>query len=316
MALNKNYERFPGNFFPPRPIKVDGEKYLYYLVRFSNLYDIYNFLKSKPEINKRIFTSLSSRTGTISFSGMPYDEAVEDLIDFSDTNYFEFVDLVKDIANAKGGSIHKYKTVYSLAGGRVYTPNYSVGSPYCYETEEQIKKPKFINVYSALSYSGSTSKYQVFNRAVVLISIIHALEKQGYNINLNAFEMSSYGNEIVNNVVDLKKHSEQTNLQALYKTSCKIEFLRRILFAVLESVGVENSWGNGYGQSCHEDFVREVLNIGKDDIYFGTPQELSIGGADIQKDFEKCIEKLKLSDSINIKEIDEEFNEHIKKLIR
>ena len=315
--LNKNYEKFPNNFFPPREITVDSKKYKYYLVRFNNLYDIYNYLKSNPYINKAVFSHLSSRLGATSFSGMPYSDSVDDLINFKDQYYFDFVDLVKDIANAKSGSVHKFQTVYSVAGGRVYTPNYSVGSPYCYETEERIKRPKFINVYSALSYSGSTSKYQVFNRAVVLISIISALEKQGYNINLNAFEMSSSGDEIVNNVVDIKKHSEPTNLQALYKTSCKIEFLRRILFGVLETVGVENvKWGDGYGKTCPKDFVREVLNIGKDDIYFGTPQELGVGGASIKKDFEECLDRLNLSSNIDIKEIDDEFDKHVKKLIR
>ena len=316
MALNSNYVNFKNNLFEPREIRVDNKDYLYYLVVFNNLYELYDYLKSNPYINREIFRELASRKGPTNFAGMPYEQALEDLINLEDNFCFDFINLVKDVANAKTVGTSRYRTVQSVCGGHLDIPLYSAGSPLCYEVEERVKKPKFINVYSALSYSSGTSKYQLFNRAVVLISIISALEKEGYNINLNAFEMSKCGNEVLNHVIGIKKGNERTNLQALYKTSCKVEFLRRIIFALQETSGVENSWGGGYGKSCNEDFVRELLNIGPKDIYFGTPQELNIGGGDIVEDFHDCIEKLKLTDTFDISNIDKDFNEQVKKLIR
>lgn len=315
MATNRNYEKYPHNLFPPRKITVNRSEYNYYLVRFNNLYEIYKYLKSDPYVNRSIFRTLSSREARPEFAGMPYVKAVEDLINLNDQVYFNFVDLVKDIAYAKTGTTHKYRTVRTLAGGHLNIPLYSAGSPYCYETQEQIKRPKFVNIYSALSYSSNTSKYQVFNRAVILISIISALEKQGYKINLNAFEMSTCGNEIVNNVVGIKSYTDQTNLQTLYKTSCKVEFLRRIMFGVLETVDVKNEWGAGYGRTAKEDFAKSVLNVGKDDIYFGTPQELGVGGGSIEKDFKNCLANLKLDGNISVGEIGEDFQKQLKKVI-
>ena len=40
--------------------------------------------------------------------------------------------------------------------------------------------------------------------------------------------------------------------------------------------------------------------IGKDDLYFGTPDELRIYGEDISLDFERAVEELKLDDKIDV----------------
>ena len=44
---------------------------------------------------------------------------------------------------------------------------------------------------------------------------------------------------------------------------------------------------DGYGKICPEEMVRSVVNIDEKDIYFGTPQDLYIGGGDIVKDFQE-----------------------------
>ena len=316
MGQNTNYERYPLNVFKPEEITVDRSRYKYYLVRFDNLYELHDYLKSNPNVNKEVFHELSSRTGGEKFAGMPYDKAVDDLINSEDAKYFEFVNLIKEIINVKHGDTHKYRTVQTLAGGHINTPLYSAGVPLCYETEERITKPKYITLYSALSYSGSTIDEQIFNRAVILISIINALEKRGYSIRLNAFEMSSCGDEVVNNVIGLKQHGSKINIPALYKTSFKKEFLRRILFGVLETVGVENAWGGSYGKSCDEGFVREVLHVKKEDIYFGTPQELGITGGNLEKDFMSVLKKLKLEENVDIRSMSDDFRENAKRLIK
>ena len=316
MGQISNYERYPNNVFLPQDVEVDNKRYKYYLLRFDNLSELYDYLKGKPKINESIFRSLSSRNSDERFAGMPYEEAVEDLISIEDPKYIEFVDLIKDFVHVKQGDSQKFQTVYTLAGGHLNVPLYSAGVPQCYETEERIKQPKFIKVHSALSYSGSTQDEQIFNRAVILISIINALEKRGYSVNINAFEMSSCQDEIVNNVIGIKKFSSKVNLQTLYKTSFKKEFLRRILFGVLETVDVNNAWGSSYGKSCSEAIARQILDVKKDDIYFGTPQELGITGTNLENDFHTCLKKLKLDEIFNVRQVDEEFRNQIRKLAR
>ncbi len=316
MELNKNYKNFPSNFFTPYTIECNRSNYLYYPVRFGSLYEIYHYLKSKPEINKEIFYSLSSREGSINFAGVPYNEAVENLIKTDDTMYFQFLDLIKDVSVAKSGNTNKFRKVYKAYGSHLSNPRFVAGAPLCYEGNERIKKPKFINVYATFSYSNTTSRYQVFNRAIILISFINALEKHGYKVNLNAFELSRYDNEMVNIMVELKNYTGKIDIEALYKSSCKIEFLRRILFAVLETIPVKNTWNDGYGRVCPDQVVRDALNIGEKDIYFGTPQDLSIGGGDIVEDFHDCLKILGLEQFLDFKEINEEFNEKVKQLLK
>ena len=316
MGLNRNYETHPDNFYKPEIITVGRDEYTQFFIKFDNLYEIYEFLKSKHAINTGVFSELSSVEGTYSFAGIPYEEAVEDLIDFSEEGYDDFLTLVREIATIKSGYKHEYELRRTLAGGHLNVPAYSTGSPLCYESYERVKKPKFINIHSTLSYPWYTSKQQVLNKAIILVSVINALEKNGYNVNLSTFELSDKYDELIYIVVNVKRFGERTNLQTLYKTNCHVEFLRRILFRILEASAVTNSWSDGYGHTCDEKFTKKVLNIGKDDLYFGTPEELNIKGEDLERDFQACLKALDLNSKFNVAEITDEFKQKVKRLIK
>lgn len=316
MGLNQNYETHPDNFYKPEKIIIDGKKYREFFIKFNNLYEIYEFLKSKHAINAKVFSELKSLTGAYSFAGIPYEDAVEDLIDFSEEGYDNFLTLVRELATIKSGYKHEYELKRTLAGGHLNIPAYSAGSPLCYESYERVKKPKFINIHSTLSYPWYTTKEQVLNKAIILVSVINALEKNGYKVNLSTFELSVDFDELLYVAVNVKRIGEMTNLQALYKTNCHVEFLRRILFRILEASAVTNSWNDGYGQTCEEKFAKKFLNIGKDDLYFGTPSELDIKGDDLGRDFKSCLEILDLNSKFNVAEITDEFNQRVKRLIK
>ena len=319
MASQTNYERYPNNVFKPINLQIDNEVYNYFLVRFNSVNDVYRYLTSNPIVNTKIFPRLCSKTNSVNNSGMPYEEALEDLKKIEDPSYLDFVKLIKDLVNIKQTSSEHYETVYTVAGGHLNIPRYSAGIPLCYETEELVEENKFIEIFSALSFPNKTSAEQIFNRATIIISIINALEKRGYNIKLRAFEMSYVDNEIVNIEVGLKSNNKRIDLQSLYKTSYKKEFLKRILFAVLETVDVKNnSWDRSYGYTCREDLARKVLNVNKKAIFFGTPKDLGIQGYSIQEDFESCLRRIKLEENfdgeIKLADIGTDFQEQIKRL--
>ena len=60
MELNSNYEKHPSHYFAPTAVEVDDRVYQKYLVRFDDLFEIYHFLKSNPEVNREIFEELST----------------------------------------------------------------------------------------------------------------------------------------------------------------------------------------------------------------------------------------------------------------
>ena len=88
-------------------------------------------------------------------------------------------------------------------------------------------------------------------------------------LNFKAFELSLCGDEMINISVDLKKPSDLfLNMEKCYFPIKAKEFLRRILFRVLESMPVENySWSGGYGRAAE---LREMKK------FFGTKNKIEI----------------------------------------
>ncbi len=307
----KNYLRFPDNIFEPEVEKIGRYNYTKYYVRFNNLYELYEYLKSNPKINTKVFRTLSSLEKDSSFAGKPYDQAVEDLISEVDPGYEEFLKLQRDLNNVRSGMIHKYKTVRTVAGGHLNMVAYSKGDPLCYETEERVVKAKFVKIHIALSYYWGTTKSQVLHRAIIITNVLKALENAGYSVDLNTFELSEEERELIYIVVQIKRHGEKMNMSALYKTLCHVEFLRRILFRVLETLDVTADWSSGYGSTCSEEFTRKALKFGSNDIFFDQPRAMGIGGEDLAQDFENAIKHLNLEDKIDVERAKREFNDEV-----
>lgn len=306
-----NHLKFPDNIYEPEKVKIGRYNYTMYYARFNNLYELYDYLKAEPGINRIVFHRLASIKEDSNFSGKPYDEAVEDLVSEVDPGYEEFLELQKDLNNARRRMIHKYQTVRTVAGGHLNIPAYSAGNPLCYETEERIVKPKFVKIHIALSYFCGTTKQQVLHRAIIITNVLKALEKAGYSVDLNTFELSEEERELIYIVVQIKRHGEKMNMSALYKTLCHVEFLRRILFRVLETLDVTEDWVNGYGSTCSEEFTRKALKFGENDIFFDQPRAMGINGEDLAADFENAIKHLNLEDKIDVEKAKREFNDNV-----
>lgn len=300
--LEYNKTHFPNNIFPPK-ILEDGTKI--YLARFSNLYDLYEYLMSNPKLNKRAFPSRCSVKSNYEFAGRPYEEALNDLIS-TDYNpgYKEFLRLQSNLDNCISIPIHKYKVVNTLAGGHLNIPAYSSGNPLCYETEERIVSPKFVKINATVSYNAHTTKDQVFNRAIVLTNVLKALENAGYSIELNTFSLCNVFEEYMHIIYKIKNHGERLNMLSLYKVLCQTEFLRRIEFRVMETMGVEYfKWNRTYGDCCNEEKAKRILKLNDRDIYFDEPCNLGIEGKDIAEDFISAINHLNLENKIDTEKI-------------
>ena len=300
--------------FPPYQITVGGKIYQLYLSRFNSLNALYEYLKSDPPTNRMAFHSLASETNDFNHSGKSYREAVEDLVRPFDEEYQEFLSIQKKLGTAKLQKIHKYETVKTVTGGHLIIPDYIAGAPLCYESEERVQKAKFVKVNATLSYHAATTKKQLFNRAIIMANLIQALEKSGYNVDFNTFEFSRHSDELSYTIIKIKKHGGRTNMEALYQTSCQVEFLRRILFRVLETLDVETYWGSTYGSVCSQEFVREALKFDKKDIYFDQPSSMGIQGNDLIGDFNRAMEHLHLDNIVDMERTRDQIEKNYKLL--
>ena len=312
-----NISLFPNNILEPTTFEY-VEDYTVYGFTFKGLQDLYEFLKKDPAINTDVFNArrLSSTENDYDFAGRPYNEAVELLIKDTDPGYQEYLKVQRQI-KGRSTHVHKYKDVKNIAGGALDIVSYVTMQPEIYRTSRLIEKPKFITLDIQIAYHGGTSKDEVFNKAVIVTNLIHALERKGYNVNVNSFETSYEGREIVKSVFKIKRPGQRTNYQALYKTLVDVEFLRRICFRLNEVSAVQDEdWSYSYGHTMDEEMIRALLKLKKDDIYFGQPSDMGIEGYDIGEDFENAICKLNLDTIIDVKKEKEIIRDSVKVLRR
>ena len=308
MSLPKNYKKFPNNVQKPTKVELKDDIYNIYGFKFKGLQDFYDFLKQNPDINYQVWRyeeDIASINGKYDFAGVPYDEALEKLVQEMDPGYQEYISIQKNI-HGKYGRTHQYKNIKTVAGGVIDPVSYTTSSPTIYRTSRLVNRPKFITIDTQIAYYWGTNKKQVFNRALIITNLINALEKNGYNVDVNSFMIAENHDEIIKAIFEIKKHGQKTNYQTLYKSLVDVEFFRRLCFRVMEISDVQNRWCSGYGKTCNEKTVRELLKLKKEDIYFDQPDSMGIYGKDIGN--------LDLQDIINVKKEKEVLKQSVKVL--
>ena len=302
---------FPFNILEPDSITVGETTYIRYRAKFNSLVDLYNYLISNPRVNKTVFSRLHSETGDEDFAGVPYDEALEELMLPPRGEYREFLRLSERLNDDAMGYVQEHEIIKAPGGGYVDIPSYAAGDPLCYRISRSTYTPKFVRVNVALSYYWGTSKKQVMNRALIIAALVNAFEQAGYIVEVNTFELSKEANEVIDIDVNIKNSNETFNKASLYKSLCYVEFLRRLLFRVLETLDVRKEWEFGYGETCSERFVRKAKRLDDNDIFFDQPREMGIGGKDIGRDFENALDHLDLKDKIDVERAKEDFYKDI-----
>lgn len=168
-----------------------------------------------------------------------------------------------------------------------YAPDvkaYLEGNPLSMLNKKNPRK-KQIDIYYNASNLSSVSFSQIFNRGVITLSLAENLEKLGFNVNLNIFTMSSCGNQIHYSVFKLKDTKERLNMQKLFFPMCHPSWLRRLVFKLREvTPDITRRWTDGYGETCEEKIIREVLELKSNDIVICTPNEMGVYGYDLIED--------------------------------
>lgn len=306
------FKKYNDNFLIPRKVHYNDMNYDLYQIYFKSINNIYNFLKTNPKTNEHFFT-LASIENDFDFAGLAYEETLEKLNEREGFDAFlKFSDIKLDSNNS---NFYKYKNISSLVGGHVSIPRYNAGNPFCYNIPacDNDNNDKFITVHISLSYGNNIIKKQVYNRAIIIINIINALQKAGYNVKVNLFSMTANEEEYLYNVknnseivyinIGLKKFNGKLDILDLYKSLCMIEFYRRIIFRIIEISDVKNyRWQQNYGYVCEDKMIKSILNLPKNELYFGNLNSSLIKGTDIVEDFWNVVDKMNLNDKIDLKE--------------
>ncbi len=292
-----SYIQYPDYFKKPEEIKLLGKQYTVYEICFSDLIDIYDILKKNRNINEVAFNkdylSSISKNDEFLYRGRPYEQAVENLLDENDPGFKAYMEY-KNIFNIYYKQASEYVTVRTAAGGRPDPIAYATGAANIYINRRKVPVGQTINLDVQLACPNKVSFDQIFHRAIIITSLINALEKNLYKVNVNAFmicEVSiDFNNEIIKMLFNIKKNGVETDYKALYKILVDIEFLRRICFRLMEISDVKENWyDEAYGRTCSIDKCKELLGLSDNDYYINHPDQMKIDGKIIEEDFEKFV---------------------------
>ena len=310
-----NVERFPSNIFDPVEVKIKNYPRKMYRANFRSLYDLRNYLTNNPEINHNCFPRLASEREGYDFAGESYEDTLKMIDGPIKEEFADFFTLQKKIDRSSFEFVKEYVSTKSVAGGVIDIPSLVTGSPLCYVSEKEVFEPKFIRLNLLLSYYCGTSKSQVKNRALIVTALINALEREGYVVDVNTFAVSKEGKELMNINVNIKNSNQTLNKANLIKSLCYVEFFRRLIFRVKETLDVKDEeWGDGYGVTCDKDEILELLKLSKDDIFVDQPRELCIYGRNLVEDFDNAVKFLGIGDKIDVKESRDNIKRQVKVL--
>lgn len=280
-----------------------------YNVNFYNITDLYDYIKSNPKINSSVFVRPVS-TSPKEFYGVPLDQATEYLLGGYDKGFDNFLTTSKDLKTIGTIEENTYQVVRSIHGGVPVAALVAAGVHDCMLSSQVDVEARAVNIQFSLSYPAITNDDQIINRGLATLFIVQALEEKGYIVNFNAFQISQINDEIIYITINLKQPSDLfLNMQKCYYPIRAKEFLRRILFRVLESSDVTcRSWGENYGHSLSEDKIREFLkrettSFHTTDLIIADPLSMGIQGNNIYTDTITMINKLGIEDEFDIESL-------------
>ena len=153
---------------------------------------------------------------------------------------------------------------------------------------------KQIDVYYNVAVCCATTTEQIYNRGVIVLSLIELLEKKGFSVNLRLFEMAHSGDQTFYAEFKLKDTCERVNASKLYFPMCHNSWLRRICFRLKEvTPDISGSWTSGYGTPCDDYVVRRTLDLKENDIVIPQPDEIGITGKDIVADTNRVFDYIR-----------------------
>ena len=275
-----------------------------YNIKFDSLTDLYQYLKSNPKVNTDVFETQASIDNDESFSGVPLKKAIEHLVTGYKVDLDNFITLTKKFDSLCKDTTDNRKLERGLYGGIGLPSLVAAGVPDCMLRYNRDLGEKFRNIYFSLSYRSSTTKEAIRNRGLIALFLVKSLEQNNNIVNFRASEYSDMYEEVINLEVVLKRPGDIIlNIEKCYYPMVAREFLRRILFRVLESVPVHNRWGYGYGSPMEASEIRDLFKIPKNDIIIPEPYELDIYGDDIYEDTINAIKNLNLENEFDIEKI-------------
>ena len=257
--------------------------------RFDTLYDFTKFIQNAP-INTRIFFRTASTeedniwTGTRNF-----EEAIDLCQSGWSKDFDKLLKLKRRVDEKLLTPMVQKKQFQDVIGFTPSVPDYLIGNPFNMWNKQNSFNPTFINIYMNISFNSATSRNAIYNRGIIVQSILDVLQSKGYGVRFYVFEASTKNDEFLISYFNLKGEGEKLNLKKTYFPLCHPSFLRRLIFRLQEVTPVTNNWEDGYGRPADMSLLQKIINPRPNDIIITQPSEIGINGYDIDDDLESFL---------------------------
>lgn len=266
---------------------------------FNNLSDLKDYLLQNPNVNSNVFLKQNSIICGEEIAGKPLSTAIEYCIGGYNKDIEIMRQLNKSLDKIVNRQTNHYRTIKSVTGSRPNVPNYIANNPKTMFKQIRQTNKKFINVLFNIACPNKTSENAILNRGALTLSLINLLEKQAYSVDFKVFMAAYCQNEVFYFTISLKRPSDVISLSKCFYPLCSKEFLRRIIFRVMESSPLKNKdWYPNYGVALTTEQTRTIFSIDKNDIVISSPDELGVAGYDILSDLNNFFKSLNINKEV------------------
>ena len=279
---------------------------------FDSITECLDYIDSAP-INSGVwgYRNLLSETDDYDFCKTQSLEEAKKLCKYGYHDNFEKLVELKNTLEKYIKLSRKKSKQYNFYVG--YAPDvkaYLEGNPLSM-LNRQYPKRQHIDIYFNVANLVMASSNEIFNRGAITLSIVEILENMGFSVGLNVFSMSECNGQIHYVKFNLKKSGERLNIQKLFFPFSNPSFFRRLVFRLREQTpDITIAWTNGYGRTCDDYTIREVISLAENDIVIFRPDEMGVQGYDIIDDANAMFDYINKFTNESIK------LEHVKNLKR
>lgn len=229
------------------------------IVEIETTRELENFL-SAPILNGR---DNASETGSKSFTGTASFEQADNLRRKGDKKSLAMLNeyKIKFDKYIQYNNGYKIKQRNNIHGFVPIVPNAIIGLPLSMiDQSREAKKVKGIDIFYNASIRCSTETKDIARKGAIMLSLIDALERKGYRVNLKVGSVSMKGNTVHGVVTTMKRYDEPLNIRKLAYYLVNPSCLRRTFFKLKETISELTDVTNaGYGKNCDFDKQRKRL---------------------------------------------------------
>ena len=229
------------------------------IVEIETSRELENFLNA-PILNGR---DNESETGSKSFTGTASFEQAENLRRKGDKKSLSMLDdyKIKFDKYIQYNNGYKIKQKNDIHGFAPIVPNAIIGLPLSMinQTRES-KKVKGIDILYNVSIRCSTSTKDMARKGAIMLSLIDALERKGFRVNLKVGSVCMKGDTVHGVITTMKRYDEPLNIRKLAYYLVNPSCLRRTFFKLKESISeLTDVTNDGYGTNNEFDKQRKRL---------------------------------------------------------